>query len=233
MEVHSQTEYPYVSFMEETLPNHAYVNLSLVGDDTSGNDSVQCHTDLVTCCHGSNGPHRGDWIPPDSKEKLLFFSETEYLYSRGYGIISEARGPQRVDMRCSNNVDMPSGIFRCRIATEAVHDDSDISVRESVYVGLYASGGIYVHTYIHTCIYTVLLFSIHSCMLLVVSCYCYNYNIYVQLHDLMGQAACSGMIRPEQAICNDKYTQTTSHFIDTCIAEVEKLCCDRRSTRLT
>ena len=42
MEVHSQTEYPYVSFMGETLPNHAYVDLSLVGNDDSGSDSVQC-----------------------------------------------------------------------------------------------------------------------------------------------------------------------------------------------
>ena len=37
---------------------------------------------------------------------------------------------------------MPSGIYLCDIATNAVHDDNDISVRESVYVGLYATGGI-------------------------------------------------------------------------------------------
>ena len=60
VEVHSQTEYPYVSFMGETLPNHAYVDLSLVGSDGSGSDSVQCHTDLTTCCTGSQGSDRGD-----------------------------------------------------------------------------------------------------------------------------------------------------------------------------
>ena len=48
VEVNSQAEYPYVSFMGETLPNHAYVDLSLVGNDDSGSDSVQCHTDLET-----------------------------------------------------------------------------------------------------------------------------------------------------------------------------------------
>ena len=54
----------------------------------------------------------------------------------------EARGDQRVDIHRRNNADMPSGIYRCDSATMAVHDD-DPSVRESVYVGLYASGGIF------------------------------------------------------------------------------------------
>ena len=38
------------SFMGETLPNHGYVDLSLVGDTLDGSDSVQCQTDLATCC---------------------------------------------------------------------------------------------------------------------------------------------------------------------------------------
>ena len=133
MEVHSETA-PYVSFMGETLPNHAYVNLSLVGEDGSGSDSVQCHTDLGTCCTNSQGYHRGDWSAPDSEMRLPLPSQSGDIY--------EVRGPQRVDLRRRNNVDMPSGIYRCYITTEAVHDNNDITVRESVYVGLYASGGI-------------------------------------------------------------------------------------------
>ena len=132
MEVHSQTA-PYVSFMGETLPNHAYVNLSLVGSDGSGSDSVQCHTDLDTCC---NVDHHGDWICPGREERLPFSNEDGDIY--------EVRGDQRVDLHRRNNADMPSGIYRCDIPTNAVHNDSDISVRESVYVGLYASGGIYI-----------------------------------------------------------------------------------------
>ena len=128
VEVHSQTEYPYVSFMGETLPNHAYVNLSLVG--SSGSDSVRCHTDQNTCCTGSQGAHRGDWNAPDSEMRLPFSTQPDDII--------EVRGDQRVDLRRRNNADMPSGIYRCRIATNAVHDDD-------VYVGLYASGGIYVH----------------------------------------------------------------------------------------
>ena len=60
--VNSQT-FPYVSFMGQTLANHSYVNLSLVGSDSSDrndyysdSNSVQCHTDLTTCCSGREGP---------------------------------------------------------------------------------------------------------------------------------------------------------------------------------
>ena len=128
VDIYSQTEYPYVSFMGETLPNHSYVDLSLVGNDTSGSDSVQCHTDLGTCCRGSDGPHRGDWIPPGSNRRLPFMSAAS-------ASVYEVRGHQRVDMRRRNNADMPSGIYRCDIATIAPHNDG-----ESVYVGLYGNG---------------------------------------------------------------------------------------------
>ena len=135
VEVHSQTEYPYVSFIGGStvaLPNHAYVDLSLVGE--AGSNSVRCHTDLSACCTGTQGDHRGDWIPPDSEESLPLSSDTS-------AVIYQVQGPQRVILRRRNNADMPSGIYRCDIATNATHDDNDSSVRESVYVGLYATGG--------------------------------------------------------------------------------------------
>ena len=61
VEVHSQQTFPYVSFMGQTLANHSYVDLSLVGTSGSGSNSVQCHTDLSTCCDSTEGSHRGDW----------------------------------------------------------------------------------------------------------------------------------------------------------------------------
>ena len=130
VEVYSQTV-PYVVFMGEILPNHAYVNLSLVGN---GSDSVQCHTDLSTCCTGVQGIHRGDWFTPGSEMRVPFLSESS-------SDIYEVRGQQRVNLRRRNNADMPSGIYHCLIPTNAVHDGIDITVRESVYVGLYATGG--------------------------------------------------------------------------------------------
>ena len=69
VEAHSQTA-PYVSFMGESLPNHSYVNLSLVGGVGSGNNVV-CHTDLVSCCSSYQGPHRGDWYFPNG-DRLPF-----------------------------------------------------------------------------------------------------------------------------------------------------------------
>ena len=132
VEVHSQTA-PYVSFMNQTLADHSYVDFSLVGDDSSGSDSVQCHTDLNTCCTMPQGVHRGDWWFPDGS-RLQFNAD-----------IYEARGDQRVYLRRRNSVTSPVGIYRCGIPTIAVHDDSDISVRATVYVGLYtASGGRWI-----------------------------------------------------------------------------------------
>ena len=126
VEVHSQT-IPYVSFMGTNLTNHSYVDLTLVGVALDGSDSVQCHTDLSTCCSSVQGVDRGDWFFPNG-ERLQFNGDPGDIY--------ETRDDQRVDLRRRNNGDT-SGIYRCDIETNTVNDD----VRESVYVGLYASGG--------------------------------------------------------------------------------------------
>ena len=134
VEVQSQTEYPYISFLRTTLLNHSYVNLTQVGDDYTSSDSntVQCHTDLSTCCRSNQGPHRGDWFAPGSDTRLPFHGEPGDIY--------EDRQDMVVHIRRRNNPTGPSGIYRCVIATSAVHDDSDQSVGETVYVGLYGSG---------------------------------------------------------------------------------------------
>ena len=132
-EVCSQT-FPYVSFLGQTLANHSYVDLSLVG--TSGSDSVKCHTDLTTCCSGGQGSNRGDWYFPNGNR--LPFS--------GSGDIFEHRVAQRVDLRHWNNATSPVGIYHCEIQT-----NDHISVRATVYVGLYtASGGRFIyHIYLY------------------------------------------------------------------------------------
>ena len=139
VEVHSQTGYPYISFMGEILPNHTYVNLSLVGNDISGNDSVQCHTDLETCCsHKQDNrtyriDHRGNWHPPGSDMRLPYRYESGDIY--------EEHRYRRTELHRRNNADRPTGIYRCFIPTNAVHNDTDPFVREFVYFGLYTSGG--------------------------------------------------------------------------------------------
>ena len=138
-EVYCQT-FPYVSFMGQTLANHAYVDLSLVGrpdfpDDGGSGEGVQCITDLSSCCSDTEGPHRGDWYFPDGTRLPFAASNVDTF---------EHRVSQRVDIRCNSNANSPTGIYRCDIPTNVVHDDSDISVRDTVYVGLYtASGGVF------------------------------------------------------------------------------------------
>ena len=131
VDVNSQT-FPSVSFMGQTMANHSYVDLSLVGDDVSGSDSVHCHTDLTTCCSGGQGMHRGDW----------YFPHGNRLPYPGDGDIFEAHGDQRVDLCRRNSATLPVGIYRCNIPTIAVHDDDNRSVRDApVYVGLYTDSG--------------------------------------------------------------------------------------------
>ena len=132
--------FPCVSFHGQTLANHSYVNLNEVGRPEDGGEGVQCITDLDTCCTNTDGPHRGDWYFPDGT-RLPFSGDYEPFSYRGY--IYENRGPQRVALHRRNNAHTLVGIYRCDIPTIAVHDDSDRSVRATVYVGLYTSGGMF------------------------------------------------------------------------------------------
>ena len=135
VEVQSQTEYPYISFMGTTLSNHSYVDFDEVGEDRTGdnNNTVQCHTDLETCCDANQLVPRGDWFPPGSDRRLPLYNES--------GDIKESLQPQVVHIRRLNNATGPSGIYRCFIGTNANHDYYDPSVGEAVYVGLYHNGG--------------------------------------------------------------------------------------------
>ena len=96
-----------------------------MGDHSRGSDSVQCVTDLNTCCSGAQGQHRGDWY---FRTRLPF---------AGRGDIFQSRGAKRVDLRHRNNDNSSTGIYHCDIPTVAVHDYSDASVRDTLYVGLY------------------------------------------------------------------------------------------------
>ena len=138
---------PYVSFMGQTLANHSYVDLSLVGTDS---DSVQCHTDLITCCSAAQGFHRGDWYFPNG-DRLPF--------PGGDAIILEVRGAQRVDLRRKSHSSHGTGIYRCDISTDTVHHSTDMSVRDMVYVGLYQfhQGSLTVK-FIHGALSTAALF---------------------------------------------------------------------------
>ena len=100
-----------------------------MGDDRDGSDSLQCHTDLITCCNAAAGPQRGDWYFP-SGTRLSVPNITFNIF--------ETRTARRIDLRHRGRSDVTSGVYRCTVETNAVHDDDG---REAVYIGLYASGG--------------------------------------------------------------------------------------------
>jgi len=123
VEIDSQTV-AKIRFMHETLPNHSYVDFNLVG--TAPNDSVKCCTDLSTCCAGESRPDHGDWYFPNGT-KLPNFENSD---------IHEVHRYRHVQLRRNNDTET-AGIYRCEIETSAANNDS----RETVYVGLYSSGG--------------------------------------------------------------------------------------------
>ena len=125
-----------VMFSVSLIYTHVVVVLSLVGSDPSGSDSVQCHTDLSTCCSGAQSFHRGDWYFPNGSR--LPIPESHQTLP-----IEESRREMRVELHRSTATS-PVGIYRCGIATYDVHSDTDHSVRETVYVGLYTSGGMLI-----------------------------------------------------------------------------------------
>ena len=129
-EVHSQTA-PYLTFMNNTISNHSYVDLNTVGDITSNESlKLQCCTDLTTCCSGAEGPDRGHWYFPNGNRLPL------YDYNK-IPVLSEVRGPQRVIVYRDRDGGT-SGIYRCDIETIAVNNNTG---RVSLFVGLYTSGG--------------------------------------------------------------------------------------------
>ena len=153
VEVHSQT-FPYVSFMGENLTNHSYVNLTVVGeDDSDPGNIVRCHTDLPTCCTYHQGIHRGDWYfpsPPHLHSEPHFYSnEYKVKVQRSDRDIYETRSDHGADLHHRNNEMEPSGLYHCYIPTVAVHDINDSSVRDIVYVGLYAYGGDLFFIFVH------------------------------------------------------------------------------------
>ena len=118
----------FVRFLGVDLPNHSYVDLTAVGDARDGSDSVQCYTDLVTCCSAADSADCGDWYFP-SGTRLPF----PYIVN-----ISETRLAQQVELLHRGRSDVTSGVYCCAVETNAGHNDSG---RETVYAGLYASGG--------------------------------------------------------------------------------------------
>ena len=135
----------FLSLNDDIIPNHAYVDLNLMmypGNDYINDTSttVICHTDLDTCCRRHvDGSGRGDWYFPDGTRLpgagLCNVNQVPIDQRKRNQLVRLQRGPT------GTIGDIPSGIYRCDIETAAV-DSTNNTVRETVYVGVYGSGGI-------------------------------------------------------------------------------------------
>ena len=154
VEVHSQTPpVPYLTFMGETLPDHSYVDLSTLGVFGNDNDDnhVVCYTDLATCCGGDGFDDRGFWFSPNGTE--LPGATSDGSGAADYPIVGRRLNNQRVRLiRGTGPGDVQSGIYRCDIETVAVNTPGfdDGTPRETVYVGVYNTGGMYTHNVHYT-----------------------------------------------------------------------------------
>ena len=151
VEVHSQTA-PYLTFMGETLHNNSYVDLSALGELDNNASHVVCHSDLTTCCGGNGRDDRGYWYLPNGDvlpgAAGAGAADNPIVLKRGRQMVSLIRG--------TGPGDIPSGIYRCIIETNAVNDPNkspeDIT-GEMVYVGVYSTGGISIIHNATSCIY--------------------------------------------------------------------------------
>ena len=115
------------------------------GNDTVNDTSstIICHTDLATCCNKRrNSGDQGDWYFPDGTGLPGATRNNDEQVP-----IAERRRDQLVRLQrgpVGNISDIPNGIYRCAIETVAVNS-VDNTAREMVYVGVYESGGIYLH----------------------------------------------------------------------------------------
>ena len=137
-----------LSHFQCVIPNHAYMDLNLMmypGIDTVNDTSstVICHTDLTTCCRVTETvtePDQGDWYFPDGVNKLPGahgnnVKQVPIAQRKRDQLVRLQRGPT------GTISDIPDGIYRCAIETVAVNSD-DNTARETVYVGVYGSGGM-------------------------------------------------------------------------------------------
>ena len=89
----------------------------------TGNNGLQCRTDLRNCCSGVRGDLRGDWYFPNGMTVTL-------TYNRFY----ETRGAQGVNLYRLSWAKSPTGIFYCQIPYGS-NNSSMI-----LYIGLYDTG---------------------------------------------------------------------------------------------
>ena len=117
----------YLTLNGGYIPNHGYVMISDIGgtDDTA----LICHTNRINDIPSPNGPNSGgDWFAPDGTQVGNLHTDDVPGFDRN-------KGPMVVRLHRRTASDPPSeGIYYCVV-------EDDTFIEQTVYVGLYNSGG--------------------------------------------------------------------------------------------
>ena len=133
VEVNSQTQYPYVTLRDQVLPNNSYVDILDVGGRYSDN-SLTCHTNLDTCCHKTNGIHRGSWYSPNHNLVGLVASSSG-------DDVRQTRGTQNVSLyNRQDSIDSSQVGILYSCVIDVLDVDYEI-VKKEIYIGIYNSEG--------------------------------------------------------------------------------------------
>ena len=124
--IHSQN-FPYIQYRGVTLQNNSFINTGNLGT----NDSIECVTDLNTCCSKSEGVSMRVWFLPNG----TMLSRHQVQEISAYKVIGKAQilSLKLTDLTARDNPDL-SGVYECSI-------DTTSRPWESVYVGLYYEPG--------------------------------------------------------------------------------------------
>ena len=136
----------YLSLIDDIIPNHGYVVISDIG--STGDTALISHTNRpgdITDIAGYNNSG-GDWIAPNGT--TVGFGR---IHNDVPGFIRR-RSPMKVRLLRNTATGTPSeGIYHCLV-------EDDTLTKQTVYVGLYNSGGgIHKSMYIsviHSCVHT-------------------------------------------------------------------------------
>ena len=130
----------YLSLNDDIIPNHGYVVISDIGstDDTA----LICHTNRPATITGIGGSTNsgGDWFAPNG-------TTVDFGSNSNVPGLRRSRGPMMVRLLRNIATDPPSeGIYLIHCLVE-----DDTLTEQTVYVGLYNSGGGIMSTCVHTC----------------------------------------------------------------------------------
>ena len=124
----------YITHLGSKLTNNSYISFEYVRrhDSSSGSKGVECHTDLTTCCDGSDGIVGGNWSFHNGI--TVGYDVIENVYLRRFA--------QKIVLyQLLHAQPSYSGIYTCVIP---VQSSTSTNNEATLYVGIYKDEGIII-----------------------------------------------------------------------------------------